>query len=95
MGEDCGCEQRKEKLNKLFPYARTMSDDEISIYESLKPSINTGKLKGNQASTIVKIYNKIFGTNKQVSSCSPCVKSIIDQLEKVYLNSCKNGKPNV
>ena len=22
LGEDCGCEERKEKLNKLFPYAK-------------------------------------------------------------------------
>jgi predicted DNA-binding protein YlxM (UPF0122 family) len=22
MGEDCGCDERKEKLNKLFPYVK-------------------------------------------------------------------------
>ena len=22
LGDDCGCEERKEKLNKMFPYAK-------------------------------------------------------------------------
>lgn len=31
VGEDCGCDERKEKLNKLFPYKREpecLTDDE-------------------------------------------------------------------
>lgn len=26
---DCGCEERKEKLNKLIPYGRTREDSEV------------------------------------------------------------------
>ena len=28
LGDDCGCEKRKQALNKLYPYARVFTDDE-------------------------------------------------------------------
>tara|TARA_R100000231_G_scaffold135721_2_gene110395 strand:+ start:706 stop:1068 length:363 start_codon:yes stop_codon:yes gene_type:complete len=90
LGEDCGCEERRKKLNKMFPYVRQMTDDEIKIFEEVKPSIDKGVLKKNEQKILLNIYNRIFKTNKQVSSCSPCVKTTVDNLLEVYNNSCKN-----
>ena len=39
LGDDCGCEERKKKLNQMFPYARPFTEDELSIYESVLPRI--------------------------------------------------------
>tara|TARA_R100000664_G_scaffold33743_1_gene51811 strand:- start:1872 stop:2225 length:354 start_codon:yes stop_codon:yes gene_type:complete len=89
LGDDCGCEERKEKLNKMFPYARTLTPDEISVYESVMSRTKNNILKREDQSILLKIYNKVFNTNKKPSSCSPCVKSMVDKLEKVYQNSCK------
>ena len=33
LGDDCGCQERKEALNKLYPYSRQFTEDEIKIYE--------------------------------------------------------------
>jgi len=90
LGDDCGCEQRRKKLNSLFPYVRQMTEDEIMIFEEIKPSIDKGVISKTQQSALLKIYNKIFKTNKKLSSCSPCVKSTVDNLLEVYNNSCKN-----
>ena len=27
LGDDCGCEERKKKLNQMFPYSRPFTDD--------------------------------------------------------------------
>ena len=35
LGDDCNCQQRKNTLNKLFPYSRQFTQDEIKIYEDV------------------------------------------------------------
>ena len=90
LGDDCGCEERKEKLNKMFPYAnvRQFTEDEMSIYESVLPTIK-GTVSGQDQATLVKLYNKVFNSNKKTSSCGSCVQQTLAQLAKVYVNSCK------
>ena len=90
LGDDCGCEERKQALNKMFPYAkvRQFTDDEMSIYESVLPRIK-GTISGADQSTLVKLYNKVFNANKKPSSCGSCVQQTVAKLAKVYVNSCK------
>ena len=90
FGDDCGCEERKEALNKMFPYSkvRQFTEDELSIYESVLPRIK-GTVKGDDQAILVKLYNKVFNSNKKPSSCSSCVRETLAKLDKVYKNSCK------
>jgi len=90
LGDDCGCEDRKQALNKMFPYAkvRQFTEDEMSIYESVLPRIK-GTISGQDQATLIKLYNKVFNTNKKPSSCGSCVQQTVAQLAKVYVNSCK------
>jgi len=90
LGDDCGCSERAAKLNKIFPYAkvRQFTEDEISIYESVIPRIK-GTISGQDQATLVKLYNKVFNSNKKTSSCGSCVQQTVAQLAKVYVNSCK------
>ena len=90
LGDDCGCEERKQALNKMFPYAkvRQFTEDEMSIYESVLPRIGD-RISGQDQATLVKLYNKVFNANKKPSSCGSCVKQTVAQLAKVYVNSCK------
>ena len=89
LGDDCGCEERKKKLNQMFPYARPFTEDELSIYESVLPRIQGGRINGQDQDIMVKLYNKVFNANKKASSCGSCVKQTLAKLEKVYKNSCK------
>ena len=90
LGDDCGCEERKQALNKMFPYAkvRQFTEDEMSIYESVLPRIGNTVKREDQA-ILVKLYNKVFNSNKKPSSCGSCVQQTVAQLAKVYINSCK------
>tara|TARA_R100000781_G_C4065820_1_gene122748 strand:+ start:674 stop:1045 length:372 start_codon:yes stop_codon:yes gene_type:complete len=88
LGDDCGCQERKEALNKIFPYARQFTKDEMSIYESVLPRIKS-TINGQDQATLVKLYNKVFNANKKTTSCGSCVQQTVAQLAKVYVNSCK------
>ena len=92
-GEDCGCEERKEKLNKMFPYnkVRQFTEDELKIYEEVLPRLKSGTIKGQDQATLVRLYNKVFNANKKPSSCSSCVQQTLAKLAKVYVNSCKTN----
>ena len=90
LGDDCGCEERKRKLNKVFPYSkvRQFTEDELKIYESVLPRIK-GTISGDDQSIMIRLYNKVFNANKKPSSCTPSVRETLAKLKKVYQNSCK------
>jgi len=92
LGEDCGCDERKQKLNQMFPYARPFTEDELSIYESVLPRLKGGTITREDQATLVRLYNKVFNANKKPSSCSSCVQQTLAKLAKVYVNSCKTNE---
>ena len=89
LGDDCGCEERKKALNKMFPYSRQFTPDEMSIYESVLTRIKGERISGKDQAIMVKLYNKVFNANKKTSSCGSCVQQTLAKLAKVYVNSCK------
>jgi|TARA_R110002167_G_C12592040_1_gene644316 hypothetical protein len=88
-GIDCKCEERKEALNKLYPYSRQFTEDEMKIYEQVLPRIHD-RITAQDQAIMVKLYNKVFNANKKPSSCGSCVQGTLKKLEAVYQNSCKN-----
>jgi hypothetical protein len=90
-GIDCGCSERRDKLNKLFPYGkvRQFTEDELNIYEDTIAKVQGSTIKGEQQAVLVKLYNKVFNENKKPSSCGSCVQQTLSKLKKVYQNSCK------
>ena len=88
-GIDCKCSERKEALNKMFPYARPFTSDEMSIYESVLPRLKNNTISGKDQATLIRLYNKVFNSNKRPTSCSSCVQQTLAKLAKVYINSCK------
>lgn len=84
-GEDCNCDQRKEKLNKLFHYNKPecLTEDEyLWLADFFSGTLNT--IDNIQQRKMLKIYNRVFKANKQVTSCSPCVRSVYDKLKQYF-----------
>lgn len=85
LGEDCGCEERKQKLNDMFPYWRTncLQEDE---YEYLKNwfNIKRNSVQPSEQLKLIKIYNRVFNKKQQPTSCGSCMRDIVNRLEKVY-----------
>jgi len=93
LGDDCGCEERRKKLNQMFPHFRNIrqfTEDEIKIYEDIIPVIEKNKqIKAEQKIVINNLYKSIFGNKPKWSNCGNCNIKIIDNLKKVYEKSCK------
>ena len=85
VGEDCGCEARQEKLNKLIPYKKPNCLEEYEFnYLASWFDRNTSIITAKNQKDLLKIYNRVFNERKELSSCSTCVKEIVVNLEKIY-----------
>jgi len=85
-GLDCGCDKRKETLNKLFPYNPNINCLTEKDYNALTDLIapNKDTLTIEEQNVISEIYLNVFNYRLQLSSCGSCWKGKIDELRKVY-----------
>ena len=85
MGEDCGCEERKQKLNELFPYKKPLClvEDE---YTYLTEFFNRGtnRIKPTEQQQLLRIYNRVFKERQEPTTCSSCWQNILNKLSKVH-----------
>lgn len=92
-GEDCGCDERRKKLNKLFSYnpnIQCLLEDE---YETLKNWFEKERstVKPAEQQDLRKIYNRVFNKKSSPTGCSSCVRDLVDRLRTVY-NEYKKDK---
>lgn len=93
-GDDCGCDARKQKLNEWFPYrkAECLTEEEYNyLTEYFAQTRN--EINVSQQQMLLKIYNRIFNTNKKPTSCSSCFRELHSDLAKVY-NTYKEENAN-
>lgn len=84
FGDDCGCEERKNALNRLFPYAKKLTQEEYEYLDDYFQK-KANKVTVEVQSEMVAIFNRVFGQNARLTSCSPCFKNNIqDRLHKIY-----------
>jgi len=83
--DDCGCEERKEKFNKYNIWGRKrlncISEEDYNWYvdNNIKKK---SKWKFDEIQKLVSVYNSIFNTKVKPSSCSSCVRSYQENLNK-------------
>jgi len=85
-GLDCGCDKRKETLNRLFPYAADVNCLTESDYDLLTGFLDPLKntLTPTEQLAVSDIYFNVFNYRLQLSSCGSCWKGKIEELRKVY-----------
>jgi len=72
-GEDCGCDQRRDKLNKIFPYSRQpecLDSEEIEYLDS--GVLRKKTLKYEDRERIATIHARVFNHKFDIPcTCSP------------------------
>ena len=83
-GEDCGCDERQALLNKEFHFSKPNCLDELEynwlskFYKERKYNITF-----EQRERLYIIYNRVFGTTLKNSTCSSCLRGVINKLETI------------
>lgn len=82
---DCGCDERKAKLNAIFPYKKPnclSEEDYLYLKDFYASNPNTLSLKIQRE--LQAIYLAVFNTPFVDSSCPSCWRDMIGQLRRVY-----------
>jgi len=88
--EDCGCEERRAKLNAQFPGRNVeMSPEDVSAFANLLPAIDKGVLNRAETRTMYDIFNQTFSANERPCSCAGKNKRMVKKLRRAYEYSCK------
>ena len=84
-GDDCGCDERKAKLNATLKFKVECLEE--SEYEYLKEFFD-GKpqqVRPSEYKKLVAIARRIFKRNLSDSmGCGGCVRDVVNRLRKVY-----------
>lgn len=91
VGEDCGCDERKEKLNKLFPYAKPFDEEARELYEeNFLGWKDWARVPAEKQHLMLQMLRDFGGVRHKMSRCGSCVKRNLASLEQIYLNSCES-----
>lgn len=88
-GRDCGCDKRKEALNKMFPYKKIncLTEDLYLKWKRHRPKIKS-YIRPEEQQVIMEVYNHLFGIRQK--PCAGCVNSgttwmrLVKEIDKVY-----------
>jgi NAD(P)H-nitrite reductase large subunit len=85
LGENCGCGERKELLNKLFPYkqAECLNEEDNEWLTNFFSTTNN-QLTPKQQNKVIEIYKNVFNQHIQPSNCGSCWRDRINELKQVY-----------
>lgn len=84
MNIDCGCDERKEYLNRIFAYKlkpRCMTKEELQAYgdfvrdrtfQILTNSTASGSMTNQEIMFLVDTYNSIFSVQTEYPKCRSC-----------------------
>jgi hypothetical protein len=82
-GDDCGCNERKEKLNQRFPYFNCLTEQEYNYLTDLDIN-NKYSLTPTEQKQILDIYQRVFNKRKSPTTCASCWVQIMNDLKAVY-----------
>ena len=82
-GVDCGCDARKEKLNKIFRYRKPecLTKEE---YEFIGKMVGRNTVTAIEQTEVNKIYNRVFKDSVKPTSCGSCLRGRVLELESLY-----------
>jgi len=84
FGEDCGCDERKEKLNKLYPINKPecLTEKEFIYLDGIIGKAN--QITIDEQKQLLVIYNRVFHDRASITSCGSCfLNGVYKKLETI------------
>lgn len=86
LGDDCGCDERKETLNKMFPNKKIecLTKNEYNYLDTFF-SVKRSTVTPVEQNELITIYNRVFNGSAVATSCSSCfINGVYDKLNKIF-----------
>lgn len=84
-GEDCNCDERRKKLNAIFPHYRPncLHETEFLYLDEFFKQKKTD-IKPSEQFELLKIYNRALNQKQEPTSCGSCWADMLNNLTKLY-----------
>jgi hypothetical protein len=84
-GEDCGCDERKAKLNKLLPFRNPecFTEEEYVWLADLFEK-HTNVVDRTTQQKLVDTYNRVFHKKQRLTSCGSCIRRVYTDLKTYF-----------
>jgi len=85
-GEDCGCDKRKEYLNRVWRYRKPQCPTEkhfnfmVDFFKKGRPY----KITNEQQIEVNAILSHVFQSEYEKTSCTSCLRNRVRELERIY-----------
>ena len=86
LGEDCGCEERKDTLNKIFPSKKIncLTEEEYNYLANFFES-KPQRVIGDVQKELIVIYNRVFNERAGTTGCNSCfINGVFAKLKQVF-----------
>lgn len=87
FGEDCGCDERKEALNKIRFFSQRnvecLTEEEYFTLEHWF-SEERNVITTQDQILLFTIYNRVYNMRQERTSCSSCIKTVIHELKLLF-----------
>jgi hypothetical protein len=85
MGEDCGCDERKAKLNAIFPYRKPecLTEAEFNYLTEIELATKN-TFRPSEVTRVREIYSRVMKVRLEPSNCASCFKEIVSKLVIIY-----------
>jgi len=86
LGEDCGCTERKNKLNELFRTTKKpdcLLEDEYKWLKEWFAKAST-TYRPSERDQMIKIYSRIFRVKTNATNCASCLREIHNKMKTVF-----------
>lgn len=93
-GIDCGCEERRQRWNKAFPFRKPydcLTKDEFLELDQLMTNPPTVITNIHQK-TLRTISDRIYRERTEMSGCGVCVRELWDRMKAVWENYKEDEK---
>ena len=87
ISEDCGCDERKEKMNAIPLLKRRdvncLTEEEYAYLTNwFSKKVNV--VEQADQNKLLAIYNRVFNQRRERTSCGSCIKTMIDELKVLF-----------
>ena len=84
-GIDCRCDERKQKLNALYPNFKIANCLDTHDYDFLKEFYESNQLLTLTTKYILNaIYLKVFSVNLEIEGCDSCWRDYTSNLKIIF-----------
>ena len=90
VGDDCGCEERKRSLNRMFGFYNPMTEEEKKEYVKDLQPLQSGMVMTRDIQVkITTMYSRVFGKRVKPSRCGKCYENYSEDYNE-YTNYATN-----